>query len=700
MEKVETKTSSTSMGLSAQIAQLVDPSLSNEQYIDHFASIASSFCQALEVAVVRATKPGELCLDRSGGDEAFWNEHLSAANTSQLIQLSLRRHGVTVGHRVPFKVRNAKDQKFAAPESHVVEAELLSIPLLHGVSAPTVVLICSPLRPSAERLRLLDFLTSIMLTSENRGKRSETANLSLLLKQKEVDLADTQEQLKTRIESLQLANRVSGISDLDKLAYELANLLKSYFGSEKVSVLSATGKTWKMLSLSGQANFDNRSNAVRAVEKMASKLVQAETVVFSDGQLDGFSESLRPTIERFLQETLAIGFCLLPIVKRSSPLFPADEERLVELVNPGRTDQTVVTGCILIESLTETKPKESILEKWNLIEPAVSGSFNSSKLHSESVLRPVIDKANKFVALYRGHTKRKAVGITAAILLPLILAALIPTTFRIRCEGYLQPKNVSNVYSPRQAFVKDVFVNEGDFVKKGTTLVRFQDISLETELAREEGKLRGIESKTESVNHQRILRKPTSPESAESGSTLSEEAASLHAQLKSQLKLVESLRTAKRELVVQAPFDGTVMGWNLDKKLRSRPLERGVKLFSIYPSEVGYQLDLKITDKRSGYVQQAAAEKTEELAVEFSFASFPSQSYQARVVKIFPGLESDSDFGYVLPVVAALETELPTGIRAGLPVVAKINCGRRSFLYCKTFEFSDWLRRASFEYLY
>ena len=112
---------------------------------------------------------------------------------------------------------------------------------------------------------------------------------------------------------------------------------------------------------------------------------------------------------------------------------------------------------------------------------------------------------------------------------------------------------------------------------------------------------------------------------------------------------------------------------------------------------------MKVPDQRSGYVQNAfrkSDSKEKNLQVEFSIASFPDQQYEAEVTHINPGLEQDTDLGYVLPVEAIPTSELPEGLRAGIPVVAKVECGRKSFIYCKTYEFVDWMHRTTFEYLF
>lgn len=703
VEHKRSDTQTEDFGQSGNIARLVDPSLDDATYIKCVSDIIFVTSNAISQAIVEADPDGRpYCSHQTKGHDEFWKNQLGQQETLRLAELSLERCGVTVG--APLTIRTPgieEESEEQNPDVRTLDCQLISIPFAEGVLHPQAILICVNLVPQDQLVGMLDLLTSLMLTATTRKNQQESNELYGQLEGREDDFKNLENRLEDSTETLQLAGQIAGVNDLEKLAYELSNLLKSYFGAEKVSLLSKTGKKWKLLSISGQANFDPRSNAVKAAEKLASGLAQIDTRVKFAGQLEDFSESLRPTIERFLQETFAVGFSLFPIVKTSAPVFPADEERLVEMVNPGRTDMAELTGCVIVEQLTDVESGDSLRQKWDMVDAVVSGPFNSAKQHSESFFRPVVDRLNKFAALYRGHTKRKAIGITLAILGPLVLASLIPATFRIRCEGYLQPQNQVNIYAPREAVVKDIFFKEGDIVKQGNTLVRFEAMQIQSELAREEGTLSEMETRQSAIDYQLVFHDAQSPESIDDDTNLlSEKYSELGAQIQSQKNIVTNLRSAADELIVKAPVEGMIMGWNLDRKLRNRPVERGMKLFSIHPKEAGYELDLKVVDKRSGYVQEAAKAKGEDLEIEFSFASYPNDVYHAKITDVLPGLESDDDLGYVLPVIAIPDSELPTNIRAGLPVVAKINCGKRSFLYCKTFEFLDWIQRTSFDYFY
>ena len=266
-------------------------------------------------------------------------------------------------------------------------------------------------------------------------------------------------------------------------------------------------------------------------------------------------------------------------------------------------------------------------------------------------------------------------------MLLLALGFLIPADFKLRCEGYLQPEKMDHVWVHKDGVVVDVLVKEGQTVEQGDTLVLLQNRELELEFANLSGELKEKQQEHEHMIYRRLNHAndqsqqssggPTYNEMAEQTGLLDKQIANLEKRLALKQKQMDGL-------AVRAPFAGQVMGWNVDRKFLNRPLDQGTRLFSIAKVDQKRILELKVPDKRSGYVQTAFQEQDRDdkkLQVEFSIASIPDQRFEAEVIHVNPGLEQDTDLGYVLPVEAKPTSELPENLRVGLPVVAKVVCG-------------------------
>jgi len=434
---------------------------------------------------------------------------------------------------------------------------------------------------------------------------------------------------------------------------------------------------------------------------MAKSIGLVDQPVFFEGDISKFPPSTHKAIRSFLNESMATSFAVLPILESKEKIYESEEQSLVEVVNPGRTHDRKVTGAVIVEQMTTPMVAEKLKQQWSLAKPVVENQHNNSKKYSELLFLPLQILLTKFVALYRGHTRRLAFAITAAILVPILIAAITPAPFLVRCEGVIRPKNLIAIFSPEDSIVKSVHVKEGQIVSKGELLAQLHDFSLERELGEAKGKLAMLHAKQTANQHQRIVFLPSQPRSRkEKLAKLEMEGSDLQLQIDEASQMVKLLSRRAKALEIRAPFEGQIIGWNLDRKLVNRPVGAGVKMFSVAPVNADWVLELKVPDKRAGYIRTAFYEAdSKELPAEFTIVTNPDTVHDAKLVHVNPGLEEDSDLGYVLPMEALPKDKLPENLRSGTPVIAKVRCGTESYLYCKSYEFINWIDRLVFEFI-
>jgi len=506
-------------------------------------------------------------------------------------------------------------------------------------------------------------------------------------------------------EALELGTAVSVSLEKEKSAFVLANELQNYLGVDRVTVIEQIGAKSKILAISGQVALNRRANVVRHAEHLANVVLKSNEALWFGGDQETLARPVQNAVGNYLNESLVQSFALIPIHQSTPPVFPSDEQSLIELVNPGRTEDKQIRGAILLESIQNPLERESVDQRWEQVRALVSRQFSNSKTYSDLFLLPMMLMLSRFTALFRGHTKRTAWGLTLGTMILIAAGFLIPADFKVRCEGYLQPKKMHHVFVRKDGVVMDVLVKEGQRVEQGDILVQLSNRELDFQMADLSGELK---EKRQQHQHMIYRRLNHSGGQSESNGDLSynemaEETGLLDKQISSLEKKLALKKRQLDDLAIRAPFSGQVMGWNVERKFLNRPLEQGTRMFSVAKVDEARILELKIPDKRSGYVQaafQSSAKDNENLAVEFSIASFPDKRFAGEVTHVNPGLEQDTDLGYVLPIEADPTSELPENVRAGIPVAAKVICGRRSFIYCKTYEFVDWVNRTTFEYIF
>ena len=505
--------------------------------------------------------------------------------------------------------------------------------------------------------------------------------------------------------ALDFSTSISCTLEKEKCAFVLANELKRFLDVDRVTILDQVGNQSRMLAVSGQASFDKRANVVRYTQTLARKVLKSQEPFWFEGDQDGVVKPLKKAVTRYLDESLVQSFAIIPIHESTAPIYRSNEQSLVEMVNPGRTEKRKLRGAILVESIQTPINRNEIERRWKQVQPQATRDFTNAKRHSDLFMLPAMRMLTKFAAFYRGYTARIAWGLTLCAMVLLLFGFLYQDEFRVRCEGYLQPEKMHHVFVRKDGMVTDVLVKEGESVKRGDTMVRLQNHELELEMARLKGELNEKLQARKSLIYSRLDYQGNSAarKGEQTYGAMSKQTMMIENQIEAIQKNLDLKKQQMDDLVVRAPFDGQVMGWNVDRKFMNRPLEEGTRLFTIASNSEQRILELKVPDQRSGYVASAWRENRdddEKLEVEFSIASFPDERFFGEVTHVNPGLEQDSDLGYVMPLEARPSSELPTDLRSGIPVVAKVICGRRSFIYCKTYEFRDWMHRTVFEYLF
>ena len=682
--------------IQSQIQELKDAEIASVVFLNRLAQLMATASGANQHWILMLDGEGVEVISESDDDVAqFTALAAQVPNFDETLEWAVEDQQVTeLLYDAPL---NLADQNLP------YEYDFFFAPVNCDIDADLVICLCRPDDFSADVAMITQQLALLATLGDFRAEAAKAQAIQQRADRQADEARIRQNALQ---EALELGQSTSLTLEKEKSGFLLANGLKSYLNVDRVTLIEQTGTQMRTLAVSGQVTFNRRANVVRYTERLAQVVLKSGEALWFDGDQEELAKPIQKAVRKYIDESLVQSFALLPIVERQQPVFASEEQALIELVNPGRTDIRKIRGAVLVESIQNPIDRSKMEAQWEQARPQVENNFNNAKQHSDMFMLPLILLMTKFFALFRGHTRRTAWGLTLTAAVLIAAGFLIQTDFKVRCEGYLQPEKMHHVFVGKDGVVTQVLAKEGQQVAAGQPLMILQNRELELELANLTGELKEKKQQHEHMIFRRLSHSEDSPEQtssdlsyhemAEQTGLLSKQIASLEKRLALKQKQIDSLS-------VRAPFAGQVMGWNVDRKFLNRPLEQGVRLFSVAKVNNKRLLELKVPDQRSGYVQNAfrkSDSKEKNLQVEFSIASFPDQQYEAEVTHINPGLEQDTDLGYVLPVEAIPTSELPEGLRAGIPVVAKVECGRKSFIYCKTYEFVDWMHRTTFEYLF
>ena len=502
---------------------------------------------------------------------------------------------------------------------------------------------------------------------------------------------------------VRLAEKVSSKLPLKEQGYLLANEISQFLDCDRVTIFDVNNSSANAIAVSGQPKFDRRSNTIRTGQNMVGRIAKTGSPFWFSGNFDELADSLKDIVRRYTDESLVNSFVLFPIVSTKHPVYPSEEETMLEAINPGSASEEKTIGAVLVEQIEDTLEQPAVESQWKEIHSLVRHQYQNSRKYDSIFLGRWWDALGRFAEFYRGQTKKKAIAITSAIAIVLLGAFLIPADFQIRCEGYLVFENTLEMYSKGEGDVVELLVNDGQEVKAGDLLVVQRNIPMEQELEKIMGEVSETKTEIESLNDSRSMSFFSSNKASENNTEeIAQKVKQLDAKLAKLERQAELAQSNLQLLEYRAPFDGVVAGWKARRRLLGRPLEKGTHLFSLIPLESNFRLELRVPDQRAGYVQTAwakALEKEETLEVTFKLASSMGKSRLAHVDFVSPGLERDEHIGYSLPIYAAALEKLPAAeTKSRTAVLAKVKCGRCSFAYCKSYEVIDWVKSKIFEY--
>ena len=177
-----------------------------------------------------------------------------------------------------------------------------------------------------------------------------------------------------------------------------------------------------------------------------------------------------------------------------------------------------------------------------------------------------------------------------------------------------------------------------------------------------------------------------------SSSRLAMEERQLKSELTNLRQQQDVVHDQMKTLTINAPIDGTVVGWQLERRLLDRPVSRGNLLISIVDENGPWSLKLNIPDDDAGPVIESNRASGES-EIEFAVATLPSSTFRADMQSISTAARMDSQGQHVIDAKAsvviesnsnstedAFDTFDPSMMRSGADVTAKIKCGQRSIL--------------------
>ena len=496
-----------------------------------------------------------------------------------------------------------------------------------------------------------------------------------------------------------LGRRVQGSLNLKQTSARIANETRDVVDCDRVSLLVLKQRRPRLMAVSGVDRVDRRSLAARGLEDLAKLVCQlGEPVYFTEqegraeqevrAEQDDRAEQVAGDTASDMAAAALDRYADLSHARQliAAPLF---EPRQASTAEDPTSDATpAVIGVLVAEQFDATSgdlAKQRLAEAAELCGPALASAVEVDSL-------PLIGLSRATRGLLLPRNIRRAVLAATVLAATIGGLAFTPTSFYVESPGELQPVVQRHIFAPRDSLIDKVHVVHGDKVQAGALLLSLRDPELNASIQRVEGELATTRRQLEAVRATRTNRDARDSSPADSY-RLSAEEQQLNLRIKTLTAQQLLLASERKSLEITSPLAGTVVSWQLEQKIAGRPVERGQSLLSVADTEADWQVELQTPDDRIGYVlaamEEANAGTQERLRVEYRLASeergFATGTISQIAQRAEPGSDAAGQQRHVAVVVTPDNPRQPAvdslGLRPGLSVRARIDCGRKSLGY-------------------
>lgn len=489
--------------------------------------------------------------------------------------------------------------------------------------------------------------------------------------------------------SLSLQRSLS-VSDVAMVA---ANDGRVLLECDRVSIAMRYGNRAKIVATSGQESTQQRANLIYQMSRLARSVCDLGEEVVYAGTTDGFPESFREPLARYLEESRSRMVHLIPlrenVAHHKTELDLADQRRL----KPGR-----VIACLIAEQSKDSDPQPSLTQRIPMIADHAASALSNARQQESIFLLPLWRTIGRTLAWFRGRRLAITIGILALVGAAVAALSFVPWEYRFEAAGRAMPAEQFDIFAPWDGDVVEVLVENGQRVKQGELVLVLRSDDLETERLTAENIVNERKKTLLSLDHQRNI--AAAAGQIDEVNRLETEIASTEverqgAEIKEQMfrKRIESLN-------VVSPVEGVVATFKVRETLLDRPVRRGDRLIEVMNVDGPWRLELDAPEYRMGHLQRAIITQSpaangprepalrqklspeEQLVVDYIAATAVSQRFQGQLTEVGTRTnESQKEGSTIVELFVDIEENDLPGRHIGAEVTAKIHCGKKSLGY-------------------
>lgn len=470
--------------------------------------------------------------------------------------------------------------------------------------------------------------------------------------------------------------------ELKETTFALANEVRRLLNCDRVSIALWNGRKCKVDSISSQDKFDNRSNVVRKLGNVATNCVSADTPLWLIGNTEGLAPNLAKQVNDYLDESHSRTFIVVPLMDR--PKVDSDQSDQTR-----RHLQPKKLGAMVIEYFDTEVAQNQVAEDYELVKVQSELALANAERHTTIFMQPILQKVGWLQQLlFRDHRVKTWLGI-GALVATILFLCFFKVDHRMKVHGVLQPVVRRDIHTITEGNMEQLFVDHGDKVKKNDKLFELKSFNLDFQISDVEWKINHADSEI-NFNSAQLGRGRLTPEEKIS---IGEKKKSLLQQkkdLNEQLKLLKKRRDA---LVVRSQIDGTIVTWDAKNRLEDKPFGANAYVLTVADKDGEWQLEMKVPEGKVGYISGALVDNDgEPLDATYHIATNPSKKLNGQLIRVAERAEVGQSGQKEFRAIVTSDPNSREGLRFGVGVTARINCGKRPIGFVWTYQIVDYLR--------
>jgi RND family efflux transporter MFP subunit len=296
------------------------------------------------------------------------------------------------------------------------------------------------------------------------GSLNETAsialrNASLLLAERKVEIL---EMLVT------VSHEITSTLNLERVLQTIVNAPQAVIPYERAAVALEHSGKYKLSAVTGLTQVDADAPDVAPLNDVLRWAMLSEEVVYvrqHGDKVDATREETRAKFQNYFATSGMRAFYSIPL-----------------------TDDTGRVGVLGLESADPDFLLPAHIEILQVLAGQATVALRNAQMYKEvpfiSVLRPVLEKKRKFMAMGK---RRRTVTVVAAAAVLIFLAGF-PLPLRVDGDAVVAPLHSAQIQPEVEGVVSKVYVREGDHVAQGQVIAELADWEARSVLAQAQSK--------------------------------------------------------------------------------------------------------------------------------------------------------------------------------------------------------------------